>query len=83
MTDEQYHEHHGKVYEKFGVSSRGYLVVIRPDGYVSFIGDLEDVKGVENFFAGCMIAANDRKPVAITQISDMQLPLKSVGTGHV
>ncbi|KAI9843805.1 MAG: hypothetical protein M1837_006065 [Sclerophora amabilis] len=53
--DVSYHEGHGKAYENYGVDpERGCLVVLRPDQYVSWIGNLEDVADVDAFFAGFM-----------------------------
>lgn len=34
--DASYHEGHGKIYESFEISSRGCVVVIRPDQYAQF-----------------------------------------------
>lgn len=55
VDDMSYHEGHGKIYETFGISSKGCAVVIRPDQYVSYIGPMEDVGRLNEFFAGFMI----------------------------
>lgn len=50
---ESYYEGHGHAYEGYGVDDvRGCVVVIRPDQYVAWIGELEDVQGLEAYFAG-------------------------------
>lgn len=48
--------HAGKVYEMLGMDrDRGAMVIVRPDQYVSWVGGLEDVKGVEDFFGGVLL----------------------------
>lgn len=39
-------------YEKFGIGSEGAIVVVRPDGYVGIVAPLDDVSGLESYFAG-------------------------------
>jgi len=52
-----YHSGDGKAYEGYGVDKeRGCLVVCRPDQYVSYTGELEDVDEVGRFFGGFMRA---------------------------
>lgn len=55
VDDVSYHEGHGKAYEGYGVGPEGCLVVLRPDQYVGFVGELEDVKGVEKYFGEFMV----------------------------
>lgn len=53
-----YHEGDGKAYEGYGVDKEGEgaLVVVRPDGYVGWVGGIEgeDVREVERYFGGFM-----------------------------
>jgi phenol 2-monooxygenase (NADPH) len=43
VDDESYHEGHGHAYRNYGVDEdRGCVVLVRPDGYVSYIGEIED-----------------------------------------
>jgi len=42
----------GKVYETYGITSKGAIVIVRPDGYVSMISGLEDVDLVNEYFEG-------------------------------
>jgi phenol 2-monooxygenase len=52
VDDQSYHEGHGKAYENYGIDPRsGALVIVRPDQYVSWIGDLNDVSDIERFFS--------------------------------
>ncbi|ERF71784.1 hypothetical protein EPUS_01699 [Endocarpon pusillum Z07020] len=55
VDDVSYHEGHGHAYQNYGVDpTRGCLVVLRPDQYVSWIGELEDVGEMERFFGRFM-----------------------------
>lgn len=56
VDDMSYHEGHTKTYEQYGIDSkRGCIVVVRPDGYVGYIGELEDVGDVEKYFSAVLI----------------------------
>lgn len=52
--DVSYHEGHGNIYEEFGISDDGCIVIVRPDQYVSYVGSLENTAAVETFFSGFM-----------------------------
>ena len=55
VDDASYHEGHSQAYDNYGIDrSRGCLVVIRPDQYVSWIGELEDLPDLERFFGAFM-----------------------------
>lgn len=56
VDDECYHQGHGQAYEGYGVDKhQGCVVVVRPDGYTGFIGDLDDIAGLEDYFGGCLL----------------------------
>lgn len=56
--DDSYHSGHGHAYEKYGLDSeRGAVIIVRPDGYVSLLVELEDTDRIDAFFAGCMLPA--------------------------
>lgn len=58
VDDESYHEGWEDAYRGYGVSrERGCVVVVRPDGYVAWIGecDEEGGKGVEAYFRGVFV----------------------------
>lgn len=56
VDDESYHEGHGHAYEKYGVDAKkGCVVILRPDQYVGWIGDLEDVEDMDQYFSGFMV----------------------------
>lgn len=58
VDEESYYEGHGQAYEGYGVDkTRGCLVVVRPDQYVAWIGELEDVEELEKYFAGFLVGA--------------------------
>jgi phenol 2-monooxygenase (NADPH) len=54
--DESYHEGHGKLYETFGIKpDEGCVVILRPDQYVSHVGELDDYDALDGFFSKFMI----------------------------
>jgi phenol 2-monooxygenase len=56
VDDESYHEGHGHAYEGYVVDAeKGCLVVVRPDGYVGWLREIEDVGEVGRYFGGFMI----------------------------
>lgn len=56
VDDMSYHEGHGYAYENYGVDAgSGCAVILRPDQYVGWLGDLEDVDEMDEYFAGFMI----------------------------
>lgn len=55
VDDQSYHEGHGHAYDNYGVDpKKGCLVILRPDQYVSWIGNLEDIGDMDLFFSGFM-----------------------------
>ncbi|UPL02756.1 hypothetical protein LCI18_013690 [Fusarium solani-melongenae] len=53
VDDVSYHEGHGQAYATYGIdTTRGCVVIVRPDQYVSWIGELEDVDDINRFFEG-------------------------------
>lgn len=57
LTRQQsYHEGHGHAYENYGIDSlRGCSVILRPDQYISWIGEMDDFDSMNKFFRGFMI----------------------------
>ncbi|KAL2209384.1 hypothetical protein CC79DRAFT_1396290 [Sarocladium strictum] len=52
VDDKSYHEGDGKAYENYGIDrTKGCVVIVRPDQYVSWVGELEDVGDMETFFS--------------------------------
>ncbi|KAI4121164.1 MAG: hypothetical protein LQ338_006527 [Usnochroma carphineum] len=52
VDEESYYEGHGHAYEGYGVDkAKGCVIVVRPDQHVAWIGELEDVQGLEDYFA--------------------------------
>lgn len=61
--EESYHEGHGQAYANYGIDpSRGASVIIRPDQYVSWVGEVDDYGQMAHFFAGFMKEKEDDKP---------------------
>lgn len=59
VDDESYHEGHGQAYVNYGINKRtGCLVLVRPDQYVSWIGELEDLSDLDKFFEPFMKKQN-------------------------
>lgn len=56
VDDQSYHEGHGHAYEHYGVDpKRGCVVILRPDQYVGWVGDLEDLDDMDHYFSRFMI----------------------------
>lgn len=55
VDDVSYHEGHGRAYEGYNIDKEGgKVVVVRPDGYVGFMGEVEDVEGLKKYFEGVL-----------------------------
>lgn len=53
VDGESYYEPHGHAYEKYGIDSlKGCVVVVRPDHHVGWVGHLEEVAFIEQYFQG-------------------------------
>lgn len=62
VDDQSYHEGYGRLYETFGISpEQGCVVIIRPDQYVSYIGELDDYESLDGFFSGFLIPQGEAK----------------------
>lgn len=60
VDDASYHEGHGQAYQNYGIDPHsGCVVIVRPDQYVSWIGKLEDVKEMNEFFDSFMRSETD------------------------
>jgi phenol 2-monooxygenase len=57
FTDElDYNNVHGKAYVNYRIDKeKGCVVIVRPDQYVSWVGDLEDLKDMEEFFGRILV----------------------------
>lgn len=78
VDEESYHEGHGKIYETFGVSPQGCILIIRPDQYVSYVGPLEEPEAVDKFFSGFMLPQLNKAPG-----SKIAAPNGDAATGNV
>lgn len=62
VDDLSYHEGHGRAYESYGVDPRtGCAIILRPDQYVSWIGEVDDYASMDEFFSGFMIEQKGTK----------------------
>ena len=56
VDDISYHEGYGDAYENYGVDKeRGCVVVVRPDQYVGWLGDMEDVHKMNVYFSNILL----------------------------
>lgn len=56
VDGESYYEGHGRAYEGYGIDpSTGCVMVLRPDQHVAWIGEVEDVAGLEGYFARILV----------------------------
>ncbi|KAJ6134382.1 hypothetical protein N7523_000704 [Penicillium sp. IBT 18751x] len=56
VDEESYHEGHGQAYANYGIDpSRGASVIVRPDQYVSWVGEVDEYQEMSRFFSGFMI----------------------------
>ena len=56
VDDYSYHEPYGNAYVNYGIDVvRGAVVFVRPDQYVCWIGNFEDMSDLERFCADCFV----------------------------
>jgi phenol 2-monooxygenase len=56
VDDESYHEGHGQIYKHFGIEpNEGCAIIIRPDQYLSYIGQMDAYGELDRFFSGFMV----------------------------
>jgi len=56
VDDISYHEGHGEPCRNYGVyKETGCVVIARPDQYVGWIGELEDISDMERYFSEILI----------------------------
>lgn len=56
VDDVSYHEGFGDAYKNYGVDKkRGCVVVARPDQYVGWVGELEDLEGLRAYLEGIFV----------------------------
>ncbi len=59
VDDASYHEGHGEAYKGYGVDAdSGYVVIVRPDQYVGWVGELEDLQDMDRYFSEILIPQN-------------------------
>jgi phenol 2-monooxygenase len=50
--DQSYHEGHGQAYANYGIDPvQGASIIVRPDQYVSWVGEVDDYDEMESFFS--------------------------------
>jgi phenol 2-monooxygenase len=56
VDDESYHEGNAKAYENYGIAKgKGCAMILRPDQYVSWVGEVDDYESMDRFFGGFML----------------------------
>ncbi|KAI9691652.1 MAG: hypothetical protein M1822_007723 [Bathelium mastoideum] len=59
IDDESYHSGHGHAYDFYGIHpEQGAIAIVRPDQHVAMILDVEDYKGISNFFGELALPKN-------------------------
>lgn len=59
VDDISYHEGHGEAYKNYGVDQEnGCVVIARPDQYVGWIGEVEDIQDIDRYFSEILIPQN-------------------------
>ncbi|KAK4547105.1 hypothetical protein LTR36_001326 [Oleoguttula mirabilis] len=72
VDDESYHEGHGEAYKNYGVSPKtGCAVILRPDQYVSWVGEMDDYEMMDRFFSGFMLEQKEPNAQSIDAPADM------------
>ncbi|RMJ27070.1 Phenol 2-monooxygenase [Aspergillus sp. HF37] len=55
VDDQSYHEGHGQAYQNYGIDPHGGAsVILRPDQYVSWVGDADAYDEMDHFFSAFM-----------------------------
>ncbi|GMF77439.1 unnamed protein product [Aspergillus oryzae] len=63
VDDQSYHEGHGQAYFNYGIDPiHGAAVIVRPDQYVSWVGEVDDYEDMARFFSGFMRVQDSSKP---------------------
>ncbi|KAI3554276.1 phenol hydroxylase [Colletotrichum abscissum] len=76
VDDESYHEGFGDAYKNYGVDKqRGCVVVVRPDQYVAWIGELEDFDDLQKYFEGCLVLGQPA-PNGVNGTNGTSLPVR-------
>lgn len=56
VDDQSYHEGHGEAYKNYGIDpKKGCAVILRPDQYISWLGEVDDYESMDKFFGGFML----------------------------
>ncbi|KAJ5159399.1 uncharacterized protein N7482_006403 [Penicillium canariense] len=62
VDDESYHEGHGQAYSNYGIDpAKGASAIVRPDQYVSWVGEVDGYDDMDRFFSGFMKPQNVAK----------------------
>ncbi|KAK8113753.1 hypothetical protein PG999_005822 [Apiospora kogelbergensis] len=70
VDDVSYHEGFGDAYKNYGVDKeRGCVVIVRPDQYVAWVGELEDFDEVQAYFEGCLVLKDYKNGVASSPVA--------------
>lgn len=69
VDDQSYHEGHGHAYENYGIdTTKGCAIILRPDQYISWVGEFDDFDSMNTFFRGFMVDQS-KEGGAIKQIN--------------
>lgn len=72
VDDQSYHEGHGEAYKNYGIDpNKGCALILRPDQYVSWIGEMDDYEAMDKFFSGFMLKQPQGNPTSSKSVPVM------------
>jgi phenol 2-monooxygenase len=72
VDDESYHEGHGQAYANYGIDpAQGCAIILRPDQYVSWIGNLEDTEHMDGFFSNFLVRQTSKNIQTANGVSSL------------
>lgn len=64
VDDVCYHHGHGFAYQNYGVDpKKGCVVILRPDQYVAYAGEIDDTESIERYFKGVLLDGSQHRPI--------------------
>ena len=81
MYPQSYHEGNSEAYKNYGIDpAAGCSVIIRPDQYVSWVGEWDDYDAMDKFFKGFMIEQARGEVDGANGVNDTELKGEYIGS---